>query len=154
VCGKVFDLLEQLQRANEMAGTANHEERPLILLTASDCERLSALLDPVAENDSAAARFLRDEIARAEVVRGQPVATSLVTMGSEVKFIDHHAMRVREFRLVYPEEADSDHCISVLSPLGSALIGLGPGQSISWPEHGTERRLTVLEIRPSSSAGR
>jgi transcription elongation GreA/GreB family factor len=126
-----------------------YEQRPPIVITAMDCQRLSALLETAMEKDYAAAHFLREEIERADVARCQPAATSLVTMGSEVKFIDHHSVRVRELRLVYPEEADADRCISVLTPVGSALIGLGPGQSISWLEHGTDRRLTVLEVRPS-----
>jgi len=73
--------------------------------------------------------------------------TSLVTMGSAVKFIDHDSLSVRQVRLVYPNEAASSRDVSVLTAVGSALIGLGPGQSISWDEHGAERRLTVLEVR-------
>jgi hypothetical protein len=41
----------------------------------------------------------------------------------------------------------SRHCISVLSPIGTAVFGLGPGQSIRWTEQGRERRLAVLEVR-------
>ena len=52
-----------------------------------------------------------------------------------------------ELELVFPEEARCNHCISVLSPVGSALIGLGPGQSIRWTEQGRERSLAVLEVR-------
>jgi regulator of nucleoside diphosphate kinase len=120
--------------------------RPPIVLTAEDRGQLSALLQTAAEKESATARFLREEIDRADVVRSQPAATSLVQMGSEVRFIDHQS-GVREVRLVYPGEADADLSLSVLTPLGSALIGLGPGQTIAWPEHGIERRLTVLEVR-------
>jgi regulator of nucleoside diphosphate kinase len=120
--------------------------RPPIVLTAEDREQLSALLETASEKESAAARFLREEIDRADIVRGMPAATSLVQMGSEVRFIDHHS-RVREVRLVYPGEAGTDLSLSVLTPVGSALIGLGPGQTIAWLERGIERRLTVLEVR-------
>jgi regulator of nucleoside diphosphate kinase len=120
--------------------------RPPIVLTAEDREQLSALLETASEKESAAARFLREEIDRADVVRGQPAATSLVQMGSEVRFIDHQS-GVREVRLVYPGETDTGLSLSVLTPLGSALIGLGPGQTIAWFEHAIERRLTVLEVR-------
>jgi hypothetical protein len=41
----------------------------------------------------------------------------------------------------------SRHCISVLSPIDTAVFGLGPGQSIRWTEQGRERRLAVLEVR-------
>jgi regulator of nucleoside diphosphate kinase len=67
-------------------------------------------------------------------------------MGSDVKFIDHEGQRIHRARLVFPEEAHEPRFISVLSPVGSALIGLGPGQSIRWTEPGGERSLTVLEV--------
>jgi regulator of nucleoside diphosphate kinase len=67
-------------------------------------------------------------------------------MGCEVTFIDHESERIRHIRLVYPDEVNNDRCVSVLSAEGSALIGLGPGQSICWSDHGKERSLTVLEV--------
>ncbi len=121
--------------------------RPPILLTTIDCDRLSALLNAAGEKAPDVARFLREELGRAEIVGDGVAGTSLVTMGSEVKFIDHDSLSVRQVRLVYPNEAASSRDVSVLTALGSALIGLGPGQSISWEEHGAERRLTVIEVR-------
>jgi regulator of nucleoside diphosphate kinase len=67
-------------------------------------------------------------------------------MGSEVKFIDHDSERVRHVRLAFPEEADNKRCVSIMSSLGSALIGLGPGQSICWSEDQKLHKLTVLEV--------
>jgi regulator of nucleoside diphosphate kinase len=125
------------------------EQRPPILLTTTDRERLLALLGAATEGDSIACHFLREEIERAEIASSDISSTSLVTMGCEVKFIDHDSERIRRVRLVYPDEASNEHCISVLSTIGSALIGLGPGQSIRWGEHGRQRGLTVLEIRAS-----
>jgi regulator of nucleoside diphosphate kinase len=66
-----------------------------------------------------------------------------------VKFVDHADARIRRARLVFPEQAQCNHCISVLTPIGSALIGLGPGQSIHWTEQGRKRSLAVLEVRAS-----
>jgi regulator of nucleoside diphosphate kinase len=119
--------------------------RPPIVLTAEDREQLSALLETASGGAAAAARFLREEIDRADVIR-DPAATSLVQMGSEVRFVDHQA-GIREVRLVYPSEADTDFKLSILTALGSALIGLGPGQTIAWLDHAVERTLTVLEVR-------
>jgi regulator of nucleoside diphosphate kinase len=70
----------------------------------------------------------------------------VVRMGSDVKFIDHEGQRIHRARLVFPEEARGPRFISVLSPVGSALIGLGPGQWIRWTEPDGERSLTVLEV--------
>jgi regulator of nucleoside diphosphate kinase len=67
-------------------------------------------------------------------------------MGSDVKFIYHDDARVHRVRLVFPDEARETRSISVLTSVGSALIGLGPGQSICWTEPDRERSLTVLEV--------
>jgi hypothetical protein len=61
--------------------------------------------------------------------------------------LDIHILQIICARLVLPEEANSNHCISVLSSIGTVLIGLGPGQSIRWAEQGQERSLAVLEVR-------
>ena len=125
-------------------------QRPAIVLTTIDCNRISALISTPSEIEPDVARFLREEIDRATIVCGDVATASFVTMGSEVKFIDHGSVSIRRIKLVYPDDANSSSSISVLSPIGSALIGLGPGQSISWSEHGAERRLTVLEVRPTA----
>ena len=126
------------------------EQRPPIVLTAMDRETLSALLgDPLKSMDTEAARFLREEIERADIVPDDVAPNSLVSLGCDVKFVDHADARIRRAQLVFPEEAQCNHCISVLSPVGSALIGLGPGQSICWTEQGRERSLAVLEVRAS-----
>jgi regulator of nucleoside diphosphate kinase len=126
------------------------EKRPPIVLTEADRERLSELLKNWAEHDSIAARFLRQELDRADVAHAHVGGTSLVTMGSTVKFIDDDSLHVREVQLVYPDQEHDRGCLTVLSPVGSALIGLGPGQSISIVEDGIQRRFTVLEVRSAS----
>ena len=127
----------------------NHtEQRPSIVLTALDRDRLFALLgDPLTPTDKPTARFLRDEIERADIVPDEVGANLVVRMGSEVRFLDHAGDCIRRAQLVFPDEAQSHHCISILSPIGSALIGLGPGQSINWIEQGRNRSLTVLAVR-------
>jgi regulator of nucleoside diphosphate kinase len=131
------------------------EQRPSILLMASDRERLFALLGtaPATVNMETAC-FLREEIERADIVPDDIASNSIVTLGCEVKFVDHADARIQQARLVFPEEAQRSHCISVLSPIGSALIGLGPGQSIRWTEQGRERSLAVLEVRARKSGQR
>ena len=123
------------------------EQRPPIVLTASDRERLFALLGaaPAALNTEVAC-FLREEIERADVAPDDVAPNSVVRLDCDVKFVDHADARIQQAQLVVPGEARRSHCISVLSPIGSALIGLGPGQSIRWIEQGRERSLAVLEV--------
>ena len=125
------------------------ENRPAIVLTRSDRDRLSGLI--VGCVPSSTTEFLRQEIERAEIV-SEEVAASLVTIGTRVQFIDHKSHGISEGRLTFPEDIETSHTISVLSPLGSALLGLGLGQTIDWnDEAGRERRLTVVAILPSTA---
>jgi regulator of nucleoside diphosphate kinase len=94
------------------------------------------------------ASVLADELERAHVVAdGRPEQT--VCMGSEVEFRDDSTGKVQAVTLVYPGEADiSQRRISVLTPIGAALIGLSTGDSIAWETRSGElRRLTVLQVR-------
>jgi regulator of nucleoside diphosphate kinase len=127
------------------------EQRPPIVLTALDRERLFALLgDALTTVDKETVRFLREEIERADIAPDDVAPNSVVRLGCDVKFVDHADARIRRAQLVLPEGTQCNRCISVLSPIGSALIGLGPGQSIRWTEQGRERSLAVLEVRASA----
>jgi regulator of nucleoside diphosphate kinase len=70
-------------------------------------------------------------------------------MGCEVEFRDDTTGKVQTVTLVYPEDADiSQGKISVLTPIGAALIGVRVGHSITWETRtGEMRRLTVLQVR-------
>jgi regulator of nucleoside diphosphate kinase len=121
------------------------------VLTSLDREKLLALLrDAPITTDMKTARFLREEIERAEIAPHDLAPNSVVRMGCQVTFVDHADARIRRAQLVFPEEALSSQCISVLTPIGSALIGLGLGQLIRWTETGEERCLAILEIRPGA----
>src|SRR3954447_15063847 len=122
------------------------ENRPAIVLTRSDRDRLSDLI--AASGAPASTEFLRQEIERAEIV-AEELVSSLVTIGTHVQFIDHKSHKISEGRLAFPDDVHADHAISILSPLGSALLGLGPGQSIDWiDDAGQDRKLTVVAVLP------
>lgn len=124
------------------------EQRPPIVLTTADRDKLLALIRelPVSAR-SRAAEFLREEVERADVATDDVSPSSVVRMGSDVKFIDHDdGWRIHRAKLVFPEAERGTRSVSVLSSIGSALIGLGPGQSICWSDPGGERGLTVLEV--------
>lgn len=125
------------------------QQRPPIVLTAMDHETLSALLRNSSTMGAEAACFLREEIERADIVPDGIAPNTVVRLGCDVTFVDHADARIRRVQLVSLDEIQCNRCISVLSPIGSALIGLGPGQSIRWTEQGRERSLAVLEVRVS-----
>jgi regulator of nucleoside diphosphate kinase len=127
-----------------------HPDLPPITLTTADSERLSRLADAAAETFPRTADFLGREINRAQIVDRTEALPGLVKMDSEVEFRDDVTGQVRTIRLVYPQDADmSAGRISVLTPVGAALIGLSAGQSIEWQApSGGWRSLTVLSVRP------
>lgn len=123
--------------------------KPRITLTATDFERLSALADAASHTMPEVAAELSEELERAHVLAKGRTATDLVTMGCEVEFRDDLTGRVQTVTLVYPNEADiAKGRISVLTPIGTALIGLPVGKSIDWKtRNGEMKRLTVLQVR-------
>src|SRR5688500_19974595 len=90
---------------------------------------------------------LRDKLARATTVPAQKVPTDVVTMNSKVRYRDDAVDTPRDVKLVYPGHADGSGRISVLSPLGTALLGLSVGQEVEecFPGLGV-RRLCVQAL--------
>jgi regulator of nucleoside diphosphate kinase len=126
-----------------MANTTDSE----LIMSSADIARLEAILT-AASQTFAAAELLKEEICRAQIVPQTSVPPDVVTMNSRVHVRDNKTGRVNEVTLVYPREANPDtgH-ISVLAPLGSALLGLRVGQTIDWPlPGGRMKSVTVVEI--------
>jgi regulator of nucleoside diphosphate kinase len=120
--------------------------KPRITLTAADYERLSVLARAAANTVPDVAAVLAEELDRAHVFTKVRDPRDIVCMGSEVEFWDEATCKVQTVMLVYPEEANiSQGKISVLTPIGTALIGLRAGHSMTWETRDGElRRLTVL----------
>jgi regulator of nucleoside diphosphate kinase len=123
------------------------ELAPRIMLSAEDHERLSRLARAAMNSVPERAEDLAAELERAHVLARSRLG-EVVCMGSHVAFRDDTTGRVRQVTLVYPEQADiSKGTVSVLTPIGTALLGLRKGLSIGWQTRsGENRRLTVLEI--------
>ncbi|WP_376771050.1 nucleoside diphosphate kinase regulator [Microvirga soli] len=136
-------------RRHRMADRTMRNAKPRITLTAADHEKLSALAEAALHTMPDVARELTDELDRAHILREGKQRADAVHMGCEVDFRDDTTGRVQTVTLVYPHEADiSKGRISVLTPIGTALIGLPLGQSLNWTTRtGELKRLTVLQIR-------
>jgi regulator of nucleoside diphosphate kinase len=122
---------------------------PPIKIRQADMERLAHLAVAAAETSPATAEFLAGEIERATVVPDMAPLAGIVGMESEVVFRDDATGVQKQVTLVYPKAANIEAGrISVLTPIGAALIGLSAGQAISFATPSGERRsLTVLEVR-------
>jgi regulator of nucleoside diphosphate kinase len=121
---------------------------PPIAISTDEARRLSALANSSMTLFPRVASFLAREVDRANLVANDFDLRGVVRMGSRVSYRDERTDEVRDIVLVYPHEADIElKRISVLSPVGAALIGLSVGQGIEFqtPGHQT-RSLTILDV--------
>lgn len=118
----------------------------------------------VTDRDFALLRLLRkhaqlaSELERADVVESSDVPPDVVTMNSRVLYEDMATGRTTEVTIVFPQDADvQSGKISVLAPVGTALLGLAQGASIVWPfPDGSSRCLRVVDVtfQPEAEASR
>lgn len=120
-------------------------QEPRIVVTSSDLERLRTLIDTTAGDRADA---LDAELLRAEVVEPAQVPPDVVTMNSRVVYMDEDSHETREVTLSYPKDASlQEGRVSVLAPVGAALLGLSVGQEIEWPlPGGKHKRLRILAV--------
>lgn len=126
---------------------ANGTDR--IIITASDVDRLLGLIETAAAKAAPeAADILAEKLDIADALPGEDVPKDVVTMRSHVEFRDDESGRVQQVTLAYPGEEDiAAGKISVLTPIGSALLGHAAGQTARWvTRSGKERSLTVLKV--------
>lgn len=122
-------------------------QQPELIMNRLDVERLERLL----ENDDVAAlpgaALLQRELERAEVREPEDMPPDVVTMNATAVCRDGKG-QVHELTLSYPRDADGTRGrISVLAPLGSALLGMRKGDSMAWPgPDGTQLQCEVLDI--------
>lgn len=124
---------------------ADYRLPPEIILGQHEHQTLLRLATAYAETDS---EELLGEIDRAVVVPDSFVPADVVRMGSTVAFRTED--EERQVQLVYPKDANiAEGRISILTPIGTALIGMKAGQSITWRKRDGQRQaLTVLKVMP------
>jgi regulator of nucleoside diphosphate kinase len=121
---------------------------PEITITSHDYERITDLLEDLSPDAQERAQALELELERAVKVPPDSISADVVTMNSRVLFEDELTGATREVTLVYPKDADPEAGkVSVLSPVGSALLGVRAGQTIDWPaSRGRRMRFRVVSV--------
>lgn len=130
-------------------GDTNQESLPPVTILEDDYDRLAFLASFGLnfEQDRSAAAMLANELVRATVLTPRDIPPSVATMHARLEFRDDVTGDVRSATLVYPDEDDGEpDRVSVLSPEGAALIGLGEGQSITWRTSKGWRSRTLLSV--------
>lgn len=127
---------------------------PEIIVTTRDYERLSNVLASLPESHEVG-RMLEAELDRADVLEPEEVPNDVVTMNSRVLIEDLETGETLTVTLVYPASADFQAGrLSVLAPVGAALLGLRTGQTIEWPLPGGRRkrvRVAAVEWQPEAA---
>jgi regulator of nucleoside diphosphate kinase len=122
-----------------------------IYITKPDYERLTTLIEIAREREGDANREyldrLEEELDRAEVVRQENIPADVITMRSTVRVKDLDTSQEMIYRLVFPTEANYEEGkISVLAPIGTAMLGYRRGDAVEWEVPSGVRRLSVEEV--------
>ncbi len=116
-----------------------------ITMTVTDYQQILAL---VQNHPSELSLMLEDELNRAQIIQDNQLPTDVVGMNSQVYFLDQETGKESTVTLVYPQDANiHENKISILTPVGAALIGLRTGQIIQWPfPNGKAKKIQVLAV--------
>lgn len=133
-------------------------EQRSIVVTRPDLERLQMLTQTARESrrwETVHLMMLAEELENADVVEPEEVAPEVVTMRSRVAVRDMVSGDVATYKLCYPVEADFDAGrLSVLAPIGAALLGYREGDVVEWPAPGGVRVLRIEKVlhQPEAAA--
>lgn len=122
-------------------------QQPELYLSHRDYDRLWQLLDRLADKTELTSN-LGDELDRATLLQSEDVPKTVVTMNSKVRFLNEDSQKEHELELVFPSQITGETGkISILTPAGSALIGLSIGDSIEWPlAQKKTLRLKIIDV--------
>jgi regulator of nucleoside diphosphate kinase len=124
-----------------------------IYISRDDHSKLHLLLATLpASNGNSTLRKLRDELDRAAVIDPAALPPDIVTMESTVQYEDLGSGEIEEYTLTFPDRADIEKKrLSILAPIGTALIGCRVGDVVNWSTPGGTRQLKIRRATPPSS---
>ncbi|HWK14221.1 MAG TPA: nucleoside diphosphate kinase regulator [Rhizobiaceae bacterium] len=130
---------------------AANRRKPAITVSRTDHARLTRLAESLLERNAELADELLSELERARVVNDDKIGDTIIRIGSHVRY-ETDSGDAREVTLVLPGDADiNDGKVSILTPIGTALIGLSEGQAIDWTARdGRVHRLMVQTVTPAA----
>jgi regulator of nucleoside diphosphate kinase len=140
-------MLAAIQRRKEQS-----MQKRTIYITELDMARLRKLLSAASTpktqgKDKAYLKALDQELQRGVVVPARKIPNDVITMNSTVRFTDLNSGEEITYSLVFPADADiAQNKISVLAPIGTAMLGYRVGDIIEWEVPAGARRLRIEEI--------
>ncbi len=130
--------------------TTETRNRDIIFIAEDDSRRLRALAAALPRTPRPeGARSLQDELERATILARESLPPGVVTVNSRVRFVDDESGEEETYVITWPDRTDGGvERVSVLAPIGTALIGYREGDEVSWPTPGGIRRLRILSVEP------
>lgn len=125
-----------------------------IHMNAAECDALFDLALSVQRDHPQLAEMLMAELVRAELHETGTLPPNTVVMNACIDFVDEGSGILWRVQLVYPQDADIEAGrVSILTPVGVALIGMTSGNSIFWPDRdGRGRNLRIVRVTPPEQA--
>lgn len=121
-----------------------------IYVTEPDYHRLSGLIETTRERNGVDIEYLNKleaELDRAEIVDPKDIPENVMTMRSRVRLKDLVTGQANIYSLVFPREADSNEGkMSILAPIGTAILGYKSGDTIEWSVPSGLRRIKLAKI--------
>jgi regulator of nucleoside diphosphate kinase len=129
--------------------------RKKIIVNSRDYAKLTGIISSKPGSSEAEYRELNEELRNAVLVEPEKMPPDVITMNSKVRFKDIEESEDYIFSLVYPEEADtSKGKLSILAPIGTALLGYRVGDKVKWKVPAGEKTFLVEEILYQPEANR
>lgn len=145
-----IDLGAVLRENMETMG-ATMSDKNKIYISEFDMKRLKGLIKFAEERwDKRVVKYLEEldeELDRAEIVKPEEIPTNVITMNSTFRLIDLDSGEELVYTLVFPANANSTNGrISILAPVGTAVLGYRVGDTVEWPVPAGMKKLRVEEI--------
>lgn len=123
-------------------------QKPKITISSLDVERIEDMIDSLGDESIPGIDELLKEIERAEIVDPEKMPNNIVTMNSKVTFQEVNSGKTFSMTLIYPkDQLPDEETISILAPIGSALLGLKEDDQIEWPKPGGGSLLVkIIEV--------
>ena len=124
--------------------------QPSIFITTKDVEKLRDLIREAYHTEYRGSDYLKklaEEIQKASVVQPDQIPSDVITLNSTARLVDLETNEEMVYTLVFPEDADSSQGkISILAPIGTAMLGYKAGDTFEWETLGGERTIRVKEM--------
>ena len=125
-------------------------DQPKIYVTTKDAGKLQELIRKAFHSDYRGSEYLKklaEEIEKASVVQPNQIPSDVITINSTARLVDQDTHEEMLYTLVFPEESDlSQGKISILAPIGTAMLGYKVGDTFEWDTPGGTRIIHVKEI--------